>query len=310
VGLLKQHGIEPPIFLRSRCLIGRSSVCDVQLNESRISSEHAIVGWTGDAWDIRDLGSKNGTFVGRRRLVAGVRVALCKGQSFRLGSPDEPAPELALIDDEPPVASARHVMSGVIHAAISGFLVVPGHDYPRLSVMEAQDGTWVLEIDGEVRPAVDREVVVVDGEAWSLDLPDATGPTLSENESGAAPPKLALRFRVSLDEEHVQVTVIHAGGEVSMLPRSYHYLLLTLARARLADARAGAQPSEQGWIGREELCRMLATDELRLNVDVCRARKQLAVTGVQGAANLIERLPKTGRIRLGTGLIEIERTPR
>lgn len=310
VGSLRKHQQQTPIFLRSRCLIGRASICDIQLNDSRISSEHASVGWTGETWELRDLGSKNGTFVGRRRLVAGGRVALCKGQSFRVGSPDESAPELCLIDDAPPVASARHMASGVIQTALSGFLVVPDPEHPRLSLMESQDGTWVLEMDEEARPAVNREVVVVDGEAWSLDLPTPTGPTVDEAEGGSESAKLLLRFRVSQDEEHVQVTVIHAGGEVSLPPRSYHYFLLTLARTRVADARAGVPPSEQGWIGRDELCRMLATDELRLNVDVYRARKQLSATGIRGAANVIERLPKTGRMRLSTGLIKIERTPR
>jgi hypothetical protein len=291
-------------------LIGRASTCDVQLSDSRISSEHASVGWTGETWELRDLGSKNGTFVDRRRLVAGGRVGLRKGQSFRVGSLDGSAPEFFLIDDAPPVASARHMASGVVQTALSGFLVVPDSDNPRLSLMESHDGTWVLEMDEEVRAALDREVVVVDGEAWSLDLPAPTGPTIDEGEGGSEPAKLSLRFRVSQDEEHVQVTIIHAGAEVPLPPRSYHYFLLTLARTRVADAHAGVPPSEQGWIGRDELCRMLATDELRLNVDVCRARKQLNATGVRGAANLIERLPRTGRMRLRACFINVERTPR
>jgi len=55
---------------------------------------------------------------------------------------------------------------------------------------------------------------------------------------------------------------------------------VTLARAPLAVA--GVPERERGWLERDELCRMLATDELRLNVEVCRARKQFAALGIQG----------------------------
>ena len=62
-----------------------------------------------------------------------------------------------------------------------------------------------------------------------------------------------------------------------------------------------------GWRDRDELCRMLATDEYRLNVDICRARKQLAAAGLAGAASIVERRPGTGRLRLGAARVKIER---
>jgi hypothetical protein len=51
----------------------------------------------------------------------------------------------------------------------------------------------------------------------------------------------------------------------------------------------------------------LATDELRLNVDVFRARKQFAALGIQGAANIVDRRTGTGRIRLGVERVEVRR---
>jgi hypothetical protein len=82
-------------------------------------------------------------------------------------------------------------------------------------------------------------------------------------------------------------------------------MLLTLARARMATA--GASPVDQGWLEREELCRMLRCDENKLNVEVCRARKQFTAMGVLGAANIIERRTGTGRLRLGVALVEVQR---
>ena len=82
-----------------------------------------------------------------------------------------------------------------------------------------------------------------------------------------------------------------AGGEeIEMGVRTGWYLLLTLARARLADARDAAIPeSAQGWLPLDELIRRLDTSENKLNVDIFRARKALASAGVDGAAGLVDR---------------------
>jgi hypothetical protein len=114
-----------------------------------------------------------------------------------------------------------------------------------------------------------------------------------------------VRFVVTRDEEHVEVILVHEGGVIELPPRSFHYLLLTLARQRLAEAELPEE--ERGWVDRDTLCRMLAVDPLKLNVDVCRARKQLAATGVLGAAEIVARRATTGQLRLGAARIVVER---
>ncbi|XXT20085.1 hypothetical protein WME94_00780 [Sorangium sp. So ce429] len=52
---------------------------------------------------------------------------------------------------------------------------------------------------------------------------------------------------------------------------------------------------------------MLATDELRIHVDVCRARKQFAGLGIQDAASIVDRRVGTGRIRLGVERVDVRR---
>ena len=51
-----------------RALIGRSSECDVFLDDVTVSRRHAELVRDGAAYTIRDLGSLNGTFVNRRRI--------------------------------------------------------------------------------------------------------------------------------------------------------------------------------------------------------------------------------------------------
>ena len=99
--------------------------------------------------------------------------------------------------------------------------------------------------------------------------------------------------------------MLHAGKATALPPRSHHYLLLTLARALLADDAASA--AERGWVDSQALCRMLATDPRSLNVDVFRARRQLASLGVHGAAGIIARRTAAGQLRLGTDRIEVTR---
>ncbi|KYF99608.1 hypothetical protein BE20_00035 [Sorangium cellulosum] len=289
------------IALRSRMLIGRSAACDLRVKNPRVSSEHAGLGWTGAGWE-GDLGSKNGTFVGERRLAVGERTPLLPGDLLTLGTPRPPATAFVLADAEAPAASARQAQTGVVRAASAGLIVLPDDENPRASVVEQHDGSWAVEAQGTARLASDRETVVVDGQAWILDLPQRSSSTV---DGGGAPTlsTIALRFAVSRNEERVHITVVCPDRDIELPARSHHYLLVTLARARLAAA--AEPPAQRGWLDRDELCRMLATDELRLNVEVCRARKQFSALGIQDAASIVDRRVGTGQIRLGVERVDL-----
>jgi hypothetical protein len=305
MGTLDRPATSESVVLRSRFLVGRSAACDLRVDDPRVSGEHAALRWTGIHWEVRDLGSKNGTFVGERRLAPTERAPLMAGESFVLGGRAAPAPVFTLTDASAPIASARHAQSGLARLASGGLIALPDDDHPDVSVVEGWDGRWVVEAEGAPRHVADRETILVGGEAWILDLPHRTSSTLEADSTIPTLDNIALRFVVSPDEEHVNLTVVCPTREIDVPERSHHYLLVTLARARLAAADAPA--AERGFLDRDELCRMLATDELRLNVDVCRARKQFAALGIQGAASIVARRPGTGRIRLGVENVDVRR---
>lgn len=305
LGTLERTNIGDTITLRSRLLIGRSAACDLRVDDPRVSGEHASLGWTGTVWEVRDLGSKNGTFVGERRLAAGERVPLLPGDMLTLGAPRPPAPAFVLTDGMAPAASVRHARNGVVRAASAGLIVLPDDENPLASLVEEDDGSWAVEAQGVARRVSDRETLVIEGEAWILDLPQRTSSTVEGGGDAPSLATIALRFAVSRNEERVDITVICPDRDIELSARSHHYLLVTLARARLAAA--AEPPAERGWLERDELCRMLATDELRLNVDVCRARKQFAALGIQGAASIVDRRMGTGRIRLGVERVDVRR---
>jgi hypothetical protein len=289
------------ITLGSRCLIGRHTACDLRVDRPRVSGEHAVVHWTGDRWELRDLGSRNGTVADGRKLVAGKWAVLGPGSTFTLGG----EVTFRLDDASPPGPSARHAKTGLLRSAVDGLLVLPDDESPELSIFEDHTGLWVAEDGDGSRRVADRDIVIVDGEGWVLDLPSAAGATVEPSGALVTVEAISIHFAVSRDEEHVEVTVFHGGGQSSLPARTHHYLLLTLARRILDDE--GASPAERGWVDRETLCRMLATDPRRLNVDIFRVRKQLADLGIYGAAGIIARRPGTGQLRLGTHRVEVHK---
>ena len=68
----------------SRIVIGRSPDCDVVLASDSVSRQHAELVAHGDNWSVRDLGSRNGTFVNGKR-AEGV-VPLREGDLIRIGT--------------------------------------------------------------------------------------------------------------------------------------------------------------------------------------------------------------------------------
>lgn len=251
--------------------------------------------YNGHHWELKDLRSTNGTFVSKRRIE---REVLSEGTEFNLGGV-----VFQLIDTSPPRVSARNLASNEMRYALAGLLMLPDDEHPAATIFEGARGRWVLESQNEQREVSNNDVVVVGGESWKLEIPDPKIATLDTAQFGLMLETIALRFTVSLDEEHIELTLLHDGGEIPLGTRRFHYLLLTLARAWLSEP--DAPPSERGWVDREQLCRMLNIDANKLNVDIFRARGQLSSENVHGAASLIMRRADTGQLRLGVPRIEI-----
>jgi DNA-binding winged helix-turn-helix (wHTH) protein len=64
-------------------LIGRDATCGLCLQTSTVSRRHALISVRGRTAVIEDLGSRNGTFIGGRRLVAPAK--LTHGDVVKLG---------------------------------------------------------------------------------------------------------------------------------------------------------------------------------------------------------------------------------
>jgi hypothetical protein len=71
-------------LLRSAVVIGRSSTANLVLDDEFASGRHAQLTPRGGGWVLEDLGSTNGTFLGRERIASPRE--LTAGQTIRIGN--------------------------------------------------------------------------------------------------------------------------------------------------------------------------------------------------------------------------------
>jgi hypothetical protein len=79
--LVREDGSETPVR-SERFLIGRGRHCDLVIDSSKVSREHAAIVREGDGWLIEDLDSANGTWhrrarIDRRRIEDGDEYFVC-----------------------------------------------------------------------------------------------------------------------------------------------------------------------------------------------------------------------------------------
>jgi len=182
-------------------------------------------------------------------------------------------------------------------------LALPNDDDPQVVVRYDADGeAWAIDDE----PAFDGDVVEIEGQAWTLRLPEALAPTCSLRPEGPFLHDAALHFRVSRDEEYVELTVVLPSGPHTLEPRAHHYLLLTLARARAADREEGLADDQSGWRLAEEVERMLRSSKNHIHVGIYRLRRDLGELGIVDAEQIVERRRPSQHLRIGVAALRIE----
>lgn len=289
------------VALPAHTLVGRSSACTLRLDDPLASGEHARISFDGGAWLVRDLASRNGTFLDGERIEPGSARPLAAGARLAFG---DAASAWTLVDVSPPAAMARRLGDASLIAATDGILALPSPDEILCCVLRSGD-TWIAELGGEARPARDGEVLQLAGQSFLLHLPVSEAQT-AEAGGVVQLDEMSLALRVSRDEERVEVTLLGRGGARVLPPRSHHYTLLTLARARLrAEAAPALAEPQRGWISVDDLCRSLAMDESRLNVELYRIRKDFAALPLHGGAGVVERRRGSRLVRLGMARVSV-----
>ncbi len=287
--------------LTGRSLVGRSSTCVVKIEHTAVSREHAVIYWSEGLWGVKDLSSRNGTSVNGKRLKSGDSTLVRLGDTMEFG---DGGVTFRLIDAQPPDAFAL-APDGSEVVAVNDLLFLPDDGDPQATIFMGQEG-WVCETDAGTAPFDGRQTLALGDTEWRVFLPADNQGRVTEDAAGPALLTMQMQFRVSRDEEYVEVSLRRGRRLIELQSRAFTYMLLTLARIRLKDALDGdLKSSEHGWVHQTDLGSMLATDRQTLNVHVCRARRQLSKNGVVGAADVIERRPGTGQLRIGLADLQV-----
>jgi hypothetical protein len=291
--------------LGHRTLIGRAAYCGVVLTDPRTSAEHACIYFDKGVFYLRDLASTNGTYLDGTKIDLGRRHPLHTGALLGFGAPN---PAFRLVNHEPPRVRLRNQLTGAEQSPELGLVVLPNEERPVVTVFQGLDG-WYEEREGVKKRLTDFGELVVDEQRWVVELPPTGTETaqtgLARSGGWASFDEVFFRFDVSRDRENI-VLLIAAGSESrAVTNRAHHEMLLVLAEARVAAVAAGVPEPEQGWLPTDELCRRIAGDISKLNVDVFRARQQLDQLGVLESHRIVERLPMTKQLRLGTACVAI-----
>ncbi|MEM9074125.1 MAG: FHA domain-containing protein [Myxococcota bacterium] len=288
-----------------RTLIGRSQASTLHLDSDCVSAEHAVLFYDGGRWHVRDLGSTNGTWLDGTRVEPGRKTALKAGSVVYFGEVDA-LHGWRLVSDLPAGARAKCIESGEVKHAMQELLQLPNPDEALLTVyFDHERNVWIAETDAGTRPIDDQCAVQVGADSYLLELPPGTRATSDTRRRERSTPSLldaTFSFSVSRDEEHVELELQTNVQSFRLPSRSFHYLLVTLARRRIADCELPL--NERGWMHVEDLMKQMRVSRQKLNLDVSRARRQLAELGVAHAAMLIERRPQASQLRLGVAKLE------
>ena len=288
--------------------VGRSHACALRLTNRMVSGYHASFRWSGAGWQLRDLGSRNGTFVDGRKLEKGGSAELAAGSRVAFGDASD---IFELIGDGPPEPVAK-VEDGEIVFGEDDVLALPSSANPEVIIRRNAAGCWIAGPadagDEGQRSLEDNERITVQGRGYRLILPLRWDRTWQPEEAPLLIDAIGLRFEPSRNREHVDIVIVHDGGGTMELPPRVHCrLLLELARARINDQRNPEIPDrEQGWMSLDDLCRACDEDNpQQLNLQVHRAREQFRRVGVADASRLIEIRRVNGLRRIGVARLEI-----
>ncbi|MFZ5894980.1 MAG: FHA domain-containing protein [Myxococcota bacterium] len=301
--LCQLHGTAISI-LQSEHLIGRGSQCNLLLSRAYVSTQHALIRWSGTAWELVDRGSRNGTLVDGVQVEAGKPYALELGSVVAFGHREEC---WQLVDIGPPQVAIVCLDTNVELLDTVGVIGVPSDDDPICSVYRDTDGLWKLEYP-DTPPAMieDGYTWEVAGQRWRFSCPKLVGPTAT-SETQLAGRSGRLHFVVSRDEEFVELTIEYARRSLSLGSRSHNYLLLVLARARSEDRAAGLSESSCGWRYKEDLADALRMTPQQVDGEVHRIRKHFGQHGLEESSTIIERRPRTKQLRLGVSDFNVSR---
>lgn len=278
------------VYLYTDHLVGRSEQSRLVLAHPSVSSVHARLRWRGDRWTVRDLGSRNGTFVNGHPVdVRGH--ALERGDRVVFGDPAETWELVDGTEPEPLLVPA----AGGAAIRLAAVTPLPSAECPSATIFKRGDGCFMLETEGDVSELRTEQRIVIGGDELVVHLPAGSvdASTISRDRPAVhAMTSVQLAINASPDEESAEVHVMLGDRRDYLPPRVHLYVLLHLARARTSAGE------HDGWLACDALCDDLRTTREQLALHVFRIRDDFKRLGLDDAGEIVDRR-RRGWIRIG-----------
>lgn len=275
---------------------------DTHIDKPYISKLHAAIEWNGSHWRLKNLGL-NGTWVNGTALGQGDVRDLNINDQIQLAEQTDLG--FTVMDLAPPADMLwplNQPLGQIAPIYLSRYHLLPDTDQPELALFyNEQTNQWHQEAlhqqsEHEQPELNDGDLVQFNNSHWQFVHAQIYGPT--EAKASRHINDYEFVFTMSQDEETIQLE-LHHQNTLDLAIRTHHYLLLQLARHRALDAERGLDGKSQGWVYADQLAAELGIDGTHINIQIFRARKQLAdnLPDTQGQQCLLER--RGGKIRFG-----------
>jgi FHA domain-containing protein len=300
---LREEGGERRCTLMAEHLIGRGPQCALRLTQKYVSTQHAVIRWSGNGWELIDRASRNGTRLNGETVEPGRAYRMVKGAVVSFGHPEQ---RWCLVDASEPQAMVLELDSGQVRVENFGMIGVPSTDSPEVTLFKDADGIWRMEdSEGMVRALRNGQPFEFGGQSYVFSCPSSNDLTASIGTVQRAAP--TLKFVVSSDEDFVELSMEYENRSVALGSRGHNYLLLTLARQRLADSAEQIAPASCGWMDKDQLASGLRMTPQQIDGEIFRIRRHFASHGVPESSSVVERRERTRLIRLGLDRILVQR---
>jgi hypothetical protein len=302
---LREEGGERCCILMAEHLIGRGPQCALRLTPKYVSTQHAVIRWSGNGWELIDRASRNGTRLNGETVEPGRAYRMVRGSVVSFGHPEQ---RWSLSDASEPQAMVLALDSGKVRVENFGMIGIPSTDNPEVTLFKDADGIWRMEdSEGTVVGLRNGQTFESGGQSYIFSCPISNDLTVSVGSTvPRAPP--TLKFVVSSDEDFVELSMEYESKSVALGSRAHNYLLLTLARQRLADVAEQIAPASCGWMDKDQLASGLRMTPQQIDGEIFRIRRHFASHGVAESSSIIERRERTRLIRLGLDRLLVQRS--
>ena len=169
MGRLNETASTRTLVLEAEHIVGRARTSALCIDQRYVSAQHAILRFSAERWALRDLGSRNGTYLNSERLKPGEELTLRVGHRIAFGKLEH---VWEVLDVEAPVAMAVPLDGGEPLPIEGEFLALPSHVDRRFSIFRDRNGFWMLAQPTGLSLISNLQTFEIDGRPFRFSCPD------------------------------------------------------------------------------------------------------------------------------------------